>query len=106
MSPREEMSLDLPLALTIDIATYGRCYFQAASGDQGLCYPTTLTGDEIWVLDGDKVPFILRPTLLIDEERTAPTPCYELIGDCYFDGFINAEAIHDIRFRAIDITLI
>jgi hypothetical protein len=120
--------IDMPFALdrTLIIAIDGRCYFQSKDGGQGLCYPTTRSADEIWVVDGSKVPFILRAVHLSSAASAELRPgeaygvndegeygvkddfepgegfhgYYELVGDCYFDGFMYGEGVehteHDI----------
>jgi len=116
----------------ISIATHGRCYFKAENNGQGLCYPHARVGDEIWVLDGGKVPFVLRPAHLDQEERYAliskdadgfgfdeidvssgsqefgkPIERYhEFIGDCYFDGYMHGEAVRDSTLHKQSIMLV
>jgi hypothetical protein len=110
-----------PLSRTFLVATYGRCYFRAQGGGQGLCHPTVEAGDEVWVIDGSKFPFILRRAhLTIDENKELrPRDTYGvdkdggfglksdfepeddlyvhdyLVGDCYFDGFKDGETVSD-----------
>ncbi|OAG20498.1 HET-domain-containing protein [Alternaria alternata] len=149
-------SMNQSLHQIITTATHGRCYFKADNSGQGLCYPNACVGDEVWVLDGGKVPFILRPTRLEQEERLAlepldegafrdngtleflefrpqrpmpskrfsrireiasttrkigqslktPQACYQFMGDCYFDGFMHGEAIHNTVFKEKTIVLV
>lgn len=149
-------SMNQTLEQLIITATHGRCYFKADNSGQGLCYPNACVGDEVWVLDGGKVPFILRPTRLEQEERLAlgpldedafrnngilefvefrpqrpmpskrfsrirevasttrkigqslktPQGCYQFIGDCYFDGFMHGEAMHNTAFKEKTIILV
>ncbi|CAN9305633.1 unnamed protein product [Alternaria alternata] len=56
-------SMNQTLEQLIITATHGRCYFKADNSGQGLCYPNACVGDEVWVLDGGKVP---RSKLLKD----------------------------------------
>jgi hypothetical protein len=74
------------LSRTLLVATYGRCYFRAQGGGQGLCHPTVEAGDEVWVIDGSKVPFILRRAhLIIDEgEELRPQNAYGVDEDGHF----------------------
>jgi hypothetical protein len=125
-------ALEIELARMLSIATHGRCYFKTEHNGQGLCYPQTCVGDEVWVLDGGTVPFILRTVHLDQEEREALRPVdvddsegdesdgsgrnfqwekpiegyYELIGDCYFDGYMHGEAIRDSTLSAQSIVLV
>ncbi|PVH74686.1 hypothetical protein DL98DRAFT_519127 [Cadophora sp. DSE1049] len=58
--------------------------------ERGLLAKTTRTlrkGDEVWMLCDAHVPFVLRPT--------ARTGEYEVIGDCYVNGFMNGEMLED-----------
>jgi hypothetical protein len=116
----------------VSVATHGRCYFKTETNNQGLCYPSTCVGDEVWVLDGGTVPFILRSTYLDQEERQALRPCdsqefklnrenesresspsekapegyYQFIGDCYLNGYMNGEAVQNSTFRECSIVLV
>jgi hypothetical protein len=116
----------------VSVATHGRCYFKTETNNQGLCYPSTCVGDEVWVLDGGTVPFILRSTYLDQEERQAlrpwdpqeftpngenesresrqsgeaPEGYYQFIGDCYLDGYMNGEAVQNNTFRERSIVLV
>jgi hypothetical protein len=128
----ESGALGNELERLLAAATHGRCYFKAENDNQGLCYPNTCVGDEIWVLDGGRVPFILRRAHLNQEEREALRPVdvedfggdesdgsggnfqweksiegyYELIGDCYFDGYMHGEAVRDSTLSAQSIVLV
>ncbi|CAG5139348.1 uncharacterized protein ALTATR162_LOCUS470 [Alternaria atra] len=130
---REEIDqLSYTLNSSLFMSTHGRCYFKAENDDHGLCYPGTCIGDEVWVLDGGRVPFILRPAHLdrdgkqalrpLDEEafrdygryefredrrsEMAPEGYYQFIGDCYFDGVMNGEAVRNSTFREQTIILV
>lgn len=116
--------MDALLSHSITAATQGRCYFTALSrrGDaQGLYYPATKPGDEIWVIEGSKTPLILRKASLSDERKAAlkpkdawelddkseyklgaeyapgpiPSGYYELVGDCYLDEYMDRKAMRD-----------
>lgn len=108
---------------TLLISTDGRCYFRSEDGGQGLCYPSVRKGDEIWVMNGSKVPFVIRRAKLTENESTelrpqdaygvredgvyglkhdyqdsrAPYKHYYLIGDCYFDGYMDGEAFNGAK---------
>lgn len=115
-----EPDLEFAQNRTILIATHGKCYFQTHGKGQGLCYPKVRGGDEVWIINGSKVPLVLRQVeqdvdegaelrpidaygldaegaygVKADVEPTKPDAYYELIGDCYFDGFMDGEAVHD-----------
>lgn len=103
----------MPFALdrTLTMSTEDRCYFKTHQGFGGLCYPTTQANDELWVINGSRVPFILRSAQLNSEEASELHPgdayavtngrydvkqdfrrtksihgYYYLVGDCYLDG--------------------
>lgn len=129
---RDGVFLDSALNGKIAIATYMRCCFKTSNSGYGLCYPTACVGDEVWVLNGSRVPFILRPTYLNQEERealkpfdeqafrmdgkfvfkddnqpgNAPEGYYEFIGDCYLDRFMHGEAMHNDAFQEQTIVLV
>jgi hypothetical protein len=105
----------------LTIALHGRCYFQTEEGAQGLGYPTTKEGDEIWVVNGSRVPFTIRREQLSVEEVHELRPWdaygmnekgafgikadfmpeqslhgyYSLVGDCYLDGYMHGEGAED-----------
>ncbi|RYO20565.1 hypothetical protein AA0111_g10058 [Alternaria arborescens] len=124
--------MDQALFQMISVVAYGRRYFKAGDSSQGLCYPNACVGDEVWVLHGGDLPFILRPVCLDQEERgtlipldeqafmkdgnlvfkddcqpaKAPDGYYELVGDCHFDEFMHGEAMHDAAFQDQTIVLV
>jgi hypothetical protein len=44
-------------------------------------------GDQVWVLENGRVPFVLRPVL--DEKN------FELLGECYAHGVIDGQLFSD-----------
>jgi hypothetical protein len=106
----------------MNIAIDGRCYFRTEDGGQGLCYPSAQVGDEVWIVSGSNVPFILRRADLSDEEKSELQPReayevgfygvswhqdklrgretehghYSLVGDCYYDGYMHGEGAQDL----------
>lgn len=109
---------------TLLVATDARCYFRTDDGGQGLCHPNVKVGDQLWVLHGSNVPFVLRRAVLSDEEQAElrprdaygidednsfglnlnfvddrrPYKHYYLIGDCYLDGLMDGEAAEGTDF--------
>lgn len=71
-------------------AIYGRAFFTTTQGYMGLGYPGVEEGDEVWVLHGGQVPFILRCQ---PRRPNGPGTYYNFVGDCYVDGFMKGEAI-------------
>jgi hypothetical protein len=102
---------------TLPAATKGRCYFQTDCGDQGLCYPSSQVGDKVWIINGLKVPLVLRRTHLSEDESSelrlmeaygmsedgvyglraefergeGGEEHYSLIDDCYSDGYMYGD---------------
>lgn len=80
-----------------DFANFRKSFFIATQSQQFL---TTYKGymglgdlpqpnDEIWILFGGSVPFILRP-YPTDSDHAG---CYSLVGDCYVHGIMDGEAM-------------
>ena len=69
-------------------AAWGRCLFTTCSGKMGLCHPNTLPGDEVWVMRGLRVPFVVRPLELADAGCAGK---YSFLGDCFLDGIMDGE---------------
>lgn len=65
-------------------------FFVTESGYIGIGPPGTRIGDDIWVLFGGSVPFVLRPR---SEEVTGN--CYNFVGDSYVQGVMYGEAVED-----------
>lgn len=123
--------LNLRFLRTISTATIWRTYFRTNDRGHGLCYPTCQPGDQVWVLHGATVPFVLRPVYVdtsIEENVLRPigayhrdkdgyvtgvkkgfeprTGHYQLIGDCYYDGFMDGEALDDQKYPPEPILLV
>lgn len=96
---------DIHLDWSVEVATGGRAFFLTQDGCQGLCYPITQPGDQAWVLYGGRVPFILRP-MQINEQVDGSPRRYELIGDCYLDGFMDGEAVGNPEYKDEDVILV
>jgi hypothetical protein len=73
------------IAHSIFAAILGRSYFITERGYMGLGDPKV--GDQVWVLCGGDIPFILRPS-------REPLAHY-LIRDCYVHGIMDGEAMVD-----------
>ncbi|KAJ8121321.1 hypothetical protein ONZ43_g2194 [Nemania bipapillata] len=57
-----------------------KCFFVASDGSHGLCPWTVREGDVIVVLNGGKIPFMLRPL-----PGDANVMEYELVAECFVD---------------------
>ena len=65
-----------------------RCFFVASNGLYGLCPWTAKEGDIISVLDGGKVPFLIRTTVQDGRGLEMERVRYELVGECFIPGGI------------------
>lgn len=80
------------------IAAHGRCFFVTEKGYIGLCFPHTRPGDEVWVLAGGKVPFVLRcpqDASASIREGEEVTRNLKMVGECYLHNFMDGEALAD-----------
>ena len=72
----------------LNFGIWGRCFFTTYTDRMGLCYPNTLPGDEVWVMKGVQVPFVVRPL------ETADAGCainYSFLCDCFLNGIMDGE---------------
>ena len=72
----------------LNFATRGRCLFTTYSGKMGLCHPNTLPGDEVWVMRGLRVPFVVRP---LEPAGAGCAGKYSFLGDCFLYGIMDGE---------------
>ena len=72
----------------VNFAVWGRCLYTTYSGKIGLCYANTLPGDEVWIMRGIQVPFVVRP---LDRAGAGCAGEYSLRGDCFPDRIMDAE---------------
>lgn len=71
-----------------------RCYFVTSNGLYGLCPWMAKTGDVIVVLDGGRVPYLLRPAAVHGDRNSGKEigPMFEFVGECFIDGgFMKGE---------------
>ena len=86
---------------------------------------------QVWVHHGSTVPFVLRPVdadveieanvlrpsqayikdstgsiVGVEKDFEARTGHYQLVGDCYYDGFMDGEGLDDEKFAAQHILLV
>lgn len=89
---------DIPrfLATTEELCR-GRCFFVTDSGLMGLGPRIMSTGDELCVLFGSQVPFVLRPLPLKQQ--------YRLCGESYVHGIMDGEAIDELKMGTLKNTL-
>lgn len=79
----------------IYIASFRRKFFLTKSGHMGFGNPQV--GDEVWVLFGGRVSFVLRP----NEDGST----FSMIGDCYLHGFMDGEAMVDVETKTRTVVL-
>ena len=65
-----------------------RRLFRTANGFVGVGPLSIQPGDQIWVIQDSKFPFILRPVERAEKERA-----FKVVGECYVHGFMNGEML-------------
>jgi len=69
----------------------------------------TRIGDEIYILAGGNIPFVLRPygaTFSPPGTPDSRRPCYTLVGNCYLDQFMIGEHADKLKDEAVDVFII
>lgn len=64
---------------------FNLAFFVTGSGMMGLAPTDTVPGDQIWILDGGKFPFVLRP------RQGGGTNEFDFLGCCYAQGIMFGE---------------
>ncbi|CZR66859.1 uncharacterized protein PAC_16760 [Phialocephala subalpina] len=84
---------------TIYNAVKDRRFFITQRGYLGFAPENTQIGDEVYVINGSKVPFVLRRLnktyeleSRTDESIIPDVPAFNLIGNCYVHGIMDGEA--------------
>ena len=72
-----------------------RCLFRTTANDIGSGPSSCHPGDQVWVLENSRVPFILRPKL----------DSFELIRECFLHGIMDGELLGDgqLDYRTIQL---
>lgn len=73
---------------TRTIETTDRSFSSTKKGYVGWMPKGASKGDELWIFNGCRVPFVLRPA----EGRQGDERAYRVIGDCYIHGLMRSEA--------------
>ena len=102
-APGPQSPLDRTFLFAMRAAICGRAIFVTQFGHTGLCEPTTRAGDEVWILHGGRVPFLLRPITL--KVLNGP-PQYVFIGDCHITRFMDGEAFQQVNHMAHEVVLV
>jgi len=79
-------------------ACIGRSLFCTSSLKRGVGPESMKPGDQVCIIYGTRVPFIIRPC----EEKEG----YKFVGECYIDEYMNEEAIRDGGYEEIWIELV
>jgi hypothetical protein len=80
-----------------------------ANGGLGRVPFETQIGDEIYILAGGNMPFVLRPsevTFSPPGSSDSQHSCYKLVGECYLDQYMDGEFAHKLRDEAVDIFVV
>ncbi len=67
-----------------------RCLFSTTEGWIGVCQQTCEVGDEVWLLEGGAVPYVLRRHKGGDGEETSR---FTFCGECYVHGIMKGELV-------------
>jgi hypothetical protein len=81
---------------TVSVCTAGRRFCVTNGGRFGFLPPGAVAGDQVCVLLGGEVPFVVRRT----EHDT-----YRLIGECYIHGVMYGEVMEDVTHVTTEIQL-
>lgn len=74
---------DVPYLRTTTTALMDRALYITEGGQIGLCWPHAKPGDEVWVVHGSKMPFVMRPAGME----------YNLVGECYLQGAMDGKYV-------------
>ena len=77
--------------------------FVTKGGHTGLCDPRVQAGDEVWVLEGGRVPFILRP---LAQPSLYPSQYRNFLGDSFLYGFMDGEALDRDDYKSQEVVLV
>jgi hypothetical protein len=76
-----------------------QAFFITQSGYIGIGPPTTVRGDEVWVLFGGQVPFVLKPKVVSEDASEllghALNKQYTFVGDAFVYGIMDGEIVRD-----------
>lgn len=96
------------LKYAANIMTHAR-FTITSSGFMGMVPLDTEVGDEIYILEGGRMPFVLRRSeeiFSVQGSSEAGKPCYTLVGECYLDGFMDGELSDKLRDEAVDVFIV
>ena len=74
-----------------------RRFYTASTGYYGIGPSTTQKGDEVYILYGARVPFIVRNSASSKEGQKHKCDQSLLVGWTYIPGYMNGEAVNQVR---------
>lgn len=84
------------------IGIESRRFFLTKHGHMGLGPPESRIGDEIFLLDGGSWPFLLRPSPFnvkgqseLSQSLSRGRGLYRFVGDCYVQGCMHGDGLHN-----------
>ena len=83
---RKTVSLERYASLLWELYT-ARRVFLTSEKQLGLGHGSALPGDEVWILQGARTPFVLRRNGNLGDDT------FQLIGEAYVHGFMHGEAV-------------
>ena len=81
---KDRASIAESILLDIHLATSGRVFFTTKENFMGLAPAGCLVGDQVCILEGMSVPFVLRKV----------SGAYKLLGECYVQDAMAGEISH------------
>ena len=75
-----------------------RVLFRTTEGDVGYGPVSSKPGDQVWVLENARIPFILRPTM------TASS--FEVVGECYVHGIMDGQLFANGSLDYVSLSLV
>ncbi|KAH8806055.1 heterokaryon incompatibility protein-domain-containing protein [Xylogone sp. PMI_703] len=77
---------------------HNRVLFTTTENDIGYGHVSSMPGDEVWVLENGRTPFILRPTIDISS--------FMLIGECYAHGIMDGQLLMGTSIDYVPLSLV
>lgn len=94
---RQLLNVALEANDSICLATHTRRFFISERGYFGLAPMDARPGDQICILFGGAMPYILRETLEQIQVDSAQHNCHSLVGEAYVHGLMNGEGLDMIE---------
>lgn len=83
----DNQSVDQEIMSTVRGMLANRAFFLTETGLMGLGHLETQAGNQVWVFGGGKVPFVVRPRGIGDDDG------YDFVGACYVQGIMQGERL-------------